>query len=333
MSSVPLDERETPARRTSFDLKLLGPLIALALLILTGALVSDGFLSAGNLINVLSRSAFIGIIAVGATFVIASGGIDLSVGSMAAFVAGLMIVVMNSLVPVLGPGLATVIAGMACAILVGLCAGGINGALITKAGIEPFIVTLGTMGIFRSLITYVSDGGTLSLDSGPRQVYRPVYFEGLFGIPWPILAFALVAILGQIVMSHTAFGRHISAIGSNDQVARYSAIRVDRVRMMAYVLQGLCVAVATLLYVPRLGSASPATGVLWELEAIAAVIIGGTLLKGGYGRVWGTVIGVLILGFIGNILNITNFVSNYLNGAIQGVIIIIAVLLQRGRPS
>lgn len=332
MSAVPL---ETPAaRRFRIDLKVLGPLVALALLLILGASASENFLTWSNFANVLGRSAFIGIIAIGATFVIASGGIDLSVGSMAAFIAGMMIIVMNEVVGFAGAGWTTILIGMAAGILLGLAAGAINGGLVTKVGIEPFIVTLGTMGIYRSLITFLSDGGTLSLDSGVRGVYRPVYFEGItfaegYILTWPILAFILIAIIGQIAMTNTTFGRHISAIGSNEQVARYSAIRVDRVKLLAFVVQGLCVALATLLYVPRLGSASQSTGVLWELEAIAAVIIGGTLLKGGYGRVWGTVVGVLILGFIDNILNVTSFVSNYLNGAIQGVIIVAAVLLQR----
>ena len=142
--------------------------------------------------------------------------------------------------------------------------------------------------------------------------------------------FIIVAVVGWILMNRTAFGRYCMAIGSNEQVARYSAIKVDRVRTWTYVLQGLCVSLATIIYVPRLGSASSATGVLWELEAIAAVIIGGTMLKGGYGRIGGTVIGALILTAIGNILNLTDIISNYLNGAVQGVIIVAAVYLQRG---
>ena len=189
------------------------------------------------------------------------------------------------------------------------------------------------MGIFRSLVTFLADGGTLSLNFNVADVYRPVYYDGLLGVPWPIIVFALVAIGGEIVMRYTAFGRYCAAIGSNEQVARYSSINVDNVRLLTYILQGVLVGVAVLLYVPRLGSASSTTGVLWELEAIAAVIIGGTTLKGGYGRIWGTVVGVVILGLIGNILNLQSFISPYLNGAFQGVIIILAVLLQRGRRS
>jgi ribose transport system permease protein len=192
------------------------------------------------------------------------------------------------------------------------------------------------MGIFRSLVTFLADGGTLSLNFQVADVYRPIYYDGILGVPWPIIVFVLVAVAGeivmrQIVMRRTTFGRYCAAIGSNEQVARYSSINVDNVRLLTYILQGVLVAVAVMLYVPRLGSASSTTGVLWELEAIAAVIIGGTTLKGGFGRVWGTVVGVIILGLIGNILNLQGFISPYLNGAFQGVIIILAVLLQRTR--
>jgi ribose transport system permease protein len=310
-----------------------GPVLALAALIVVGALMNPNFLGYANITNVLARSAFIGIIAVGMTFVIASGGLDLSVGSMAAFVAGLMILVMNAALPTLGVGIPVILLGMLTAIVAGVIAGFINGVLITKLGIEAFIVTLGSMGIYRSLVTWLADGGTLSLDFSLRTLYRPVYYDGILGIAWPIIVFAVVAIIGEIAMRRSRFGRYCAAIGSNNEVARYSSVSVDRVRMATYVILGLLVGLATIMYVPRLGSASASTGVLWELEAIAAVIIGGTVLKGGFGRVWGTVIGVIILSLIGNILNLTDAVSPYLNGAIQGVIIILAVILQRDKKT
>jgi ribose transport system permease protein len=317
-----------PARR-ALNLHALGPVLALIALVILGATLNSNFLGYANLTNVLARSAFIGIIAVGMTFVITAGGIDLSVGSMAAFIAGVMIMAMNALIPVLGTGLPLVAAGMAVALAVGLAAGLLNGFLIAKVGIEAFIVTLGSMGIYRSLVTWLADGGTLSLDFEARGFYRPVYYDGLLGISWPIIMFALVALVGELAMRHTPFGRHCAALGANEQVARYSAVKVDRTRMATYALLGLLVGIATIMYVPRLGSASGSTGVLWELEAIAAVIIGGTVLKGGFGRVWGTVVGVVILSLIDNILNLASIVSPYLNGAIQGVIVILAVVLQR----
>ena len=316
-------------RGLNLNLGVLGPILALVALIGIGIALNPNFLSYANITNVLARSAFIGIIAVGMTFVITAGGLDLSVGSMAAFIAGLMILAMNSILPGMGEGYSVIVVGVALALAAGLIAGAINGVLVTGAGLDAFIVTLGTMGIYRSLVTWLADGGTLSLDFAMRELYRPVYYGGVAGISWPIIVFAAVAIAGEIAMRHTAFGRHCAAIGSNAKVARYSTVAVRRVITMTYVLLGLLVGLAVVMYVPRLGSASASTGLLWELEAIASVIIGGTLLKGGFGRVWGTVVGVLILSLIGNILNLTDMVSPYLNGAIQGVIIILAVVLQR----
>lgn len=319
----------TATQPRKIQMSVIGPVLALILLIILGALMNPNFLGWNNISNVLSRSAFIGIIAVGMTFVITAGGLDLSVGSSAAFIAGLMILVMNTALPSLGVGIPIVLLGMVVALVAGVGVGLINGLLITKLGIEAFIVTLGSMGIYRSLVTWLADGGTLSLDFSLRSFYQPVYYGGVFGVSWPIIVFAVVVLLGEILMRSTAFGRHCAAIGSNDQVARYSSVRVARVRLATYVMLGVLVGVATIMYVPRLGSASASTGLLWELEAIAAVIVGGTMLKGGFGRVWGTVIGVLILTLIGNILNLTDFVSPYLNGAIQGAIIVLAVVLQR----
>ncbi|SFR31493.1 monosaccharide ABC transporter membrane protein, CUT2 family [Yoonia tamlensis] len=330
-----LAQTETTARKPKLDLKMYGPAIALVILCIIGFSLNSAFLSEGNITNLLTRSAFIGIIAVGATFVITSGGIDLSVGSMAAAIAGIMIILMNALVDILGTGVLTVVVGAGCAVLLGALAGLANGLLTTKGKIEAFIVTLGTMGIFRSLVTYFADGGTLSLNFDIRGTYRPVYYDSLLGVPYPVWVFAVVAVAGWLLMNRTTFGRYCTAIGSNEHVAQYSAINVNKIKTWTYVIQGLCVALATVIYVPRLGSASSSTGVLWELEAIAAVIIGGTVLKGGYGRIGGTIFGALILTTIGNILNFTDVVSNYLNGTMQGLIIIIAVWLQRadwGKP-
>lgn len=312
------------------DFAVAGPFLALVVLFILGALINPSFMSEGNISNILTRSAFIGIIAVGATFVITAGGIDLSVGSMAAVISGLMIIIMDNLIDVTGVTWTTILIGCGLSIVMGIGAGAVNGLLTTRAKIEAFIVTLGTMGIYRSLVTYFADGGTLSLDSSLRTLYRPAYYGSVLGIPVPVVVFILVAIVGWVVLNRTAFGRHCLAIGSNEAVAKYSAIKVDRVKTATYIIQGLCVSLATIIYVPRLGSASASTGVLWELEAIAAVIIGGTILKGGYGRVGGSVVGAILLTTIGNILNLTDIISNYLNGAVQGVIIVVAVWLQRG---
>lgn len=310
------------------DLRAVAPFVALALLLLVGALVNPNFISINNLANVATRSAFIAIIAVGATFVISSGDLDLSVGAMVAFIASLMILFMNSgviadpVLMLLAAILFTVIAGALC---------GLTNGLITTAGkIEPFIATLGTMGIYRGLTTWLSQGGAITLKEPQLQeIYRPAYFGTIFGVPVPIIVILSVTAVAAFILYRTRYGRHVVAVGSNRDVARYSGIFVNRVRTVAFVIQGLCVAAAVLLYVPRLGSTSATTGILWELQAITAVVVGGTALKGGAGRVWGTICGAFILELVGNIMLLSNFISEYLIGAIQGAIIIIAMLVQR----
>jgi ribose transport system permease protein len=317
-------------RGLRLDLRQAGPLIALVALAAFGTAINSDFLSAGNIANVLTRSAFTGIIAVGATFVITAGGIDLSVGSMAAIVSGTIIVLLNQLSEMLGANAGSLVIVLAAGLALGAVFGLVNGLLVTKGRIEPFIVTLGTMGIFRSVLVYIANGGTLTLSNDVRQLYRPVFYGTLAGIPLPVLLLVAVVVGGAILLYTTPFGRYCVAIGSNDEVARYSGISLDGIRTWTYVLQGACVGLACDIYVPRLGSASSTTGLGWELEAIAAVIVGGTALKGGYGRIGGSLIGAIILTVIGNIMNLSSAVSVYLNGAVQGVIIIAAVLLQRG---
>jgi len=314
-------------RRFSVDMRALSPFIALIVLIIAGALINPDFLTASNLLNVVTRSAFIAIIAVGATFVIAGGGLDLSVGSMAALTAGVMILTLNNLG---GGDLGTLAIGMLVAIALSAACGLANGLIVTFGRIEPFIVTLGTMGIFRSLVIWLAAGGTITMRNFDlREMYRPVYFGSIFGIPVPIIAFLVVAAIGALILYRTSFGRHVVALGSNEDVARYSGVPIWRVRTLTYIIQGICVGIAVLVYVPRLGSATPTTGLLWELQAITAVVIGGTALRGGIGRVWGTVVGAVILELVANIMVLSNFVSEFLVGAVQGAIIIIAMLVQR----
>ncbi len=326
-----MNEETREIRRRSWrdiDLRAVAPFAALALLLVVGALVNPNFIGITNLANVATRSAFIAIIAVGATFVISSGDLDLSVGSMVAFVASLMILLMNSGI-IANPVLMLVVA-VVFTIAAGALCGLANGLITTLGKIEPFIATLGTMGIYRGLTTWLSQGGAITLRSAEQQaLYRPVYFGSIAGIPVPIVVILAVTAVAAFILYRTRYGRHVVAVGSNRDVARYSGIAVNKVRTIAFVIQGLCVAIAVLLYVPRLGSTSATTGILWELQAITAVVVGGTALKGGAGRVWGTICGAFILELVGNIMLLSNFISEYLIGAIQGSIIIIAMLVQR----
>ena len=314
-----------------FDAQAYGPLVGLILLCAVGAILNRDFATWGNIANVLTRVSLVGIIAIGATFVIISGGIDLSVGALIALQAGVMILVLNALVLSVGVNLVTILLGVLAVVAVGIGAGLLHGLLITRGRIEAFIVTLGSAAIFRSVLTQLAQGGTLSFQNSQlADLYSPVYYGALLGVPIPVVVFLAVALMGGLLLNRTAFGRYVQAIGSNEQVARYAAINVDAVKVATYTLQACCVAVATILYVPRLGSANNATGLGWELEAIAAVIIGGTVLKGGSGRIFGTVVGAILLGTISNVLNITSLISEYLNPAVQGMVIILVAFLQRG---
>lgn len=316
-----------PGMLANFDIKTAAPFVALIVLILLGALVHPKFLTFDNLIqNVATRTSFIAIIAIGATFVMAAGGLDLSVGSIAAFTAGVMLLFLKANEADAGVG--TIGLAMLLAVVVGGLCGTANGLISTVGKIEPFIVTLGTMVILRSLFTYLANGGSISISPTLKDLYAPVYKGTLLGIPIPLLVVLAVAAIGAFLLYRTSFGRHVIAVGSNEDVARYSGISVNRVKLWTYIIQGVCVGIAVILYVPRLGSANSATGLFWELQAITAVVIGGTLLRGGAGRIWGTLAGAFFLEIIGNILTLSN-VNVYLIGAVQGTIIIIAMLVQR----
>lgn len=324
MTEVATDKGRVAKTSRDWDLRAVAPFVALLLLLILGTIANPNFISIDNLLNVATRSAFIAIIALGATYVISSGGLDLSV----AFVASIMILFMNS--GMIADPVLMLIAAVMLALVVGAACGLLNGIITTVGGIEPFIATLGTMGIYRGLTTWLSQGGAITLRNPEIQsLYRPAYFGSVLGMPVPVIVIFVTAALAAFVLYRTRYGRHIIAVGSNEDVARYSGISVKKVRTIAFVIQGLCVAVAVLLYVPRLGSTSATTGLMWELQAITAVVVGGTALRGGVGRIWGTICGAFILEIIGNIMLLSSFVSEYLLGAIQGAIIIIAMLVQR----
>ena len=295
------------------------------LLCIAGTLLNSDFATLDNAMNVLTRTAFIGIIAVGMCFVIIGGGIDLSVGSMAALIAGSVILLMNALAA--APRL---LPRRSC----GLGIGGFAPVLGALFGLRarpadhqgPHRAVhrhARHAGHLPRLPHLLADGGAITLDNDAGRRLQP----GLLRAP----ARRAGADLGLPASSPSPAPDPESApryrpLRAGDRLERAGralrGVAVDRVKILTYVLLGVCVGVATLLYVPRLGSASPTTGLLWELEAIAAVIVGGTALKGGAGSVTGTVIGAVLLSVIGNILNLTSIISVYLNAAVQGVVII-----------
>jgi ribose transport system permease protein len=303
-----------------------GALIALAILVLISAFLSPHFLQPQNLLNILRQVSYTGLIALGMTFVIIAGGIDLSVGSLAAFSGALGVLAMNALGAAgHGDGIG-VLAAVGTALAVGTLGGLANGLIITKGRIAPFIVTLGTMALFRSLTLYMGDAGEFT-SSNP--LYSQIGSASFAFVPVPVWILALLAALFGVVLWRTRFGRYVRAVGSNQRVALYAAIDVDRVRLLTYVITGLVVGVSAVLISMRFNAVGSSTlGINYELDAIAAVIIGGTAMAGGSGTIWGTVVGAIILGVINNMLNLVG-VSPYLQGTVKGLVIILAVLIQR----
>ena len=308
------------------DVTKYAPLIALVVLFIISSFASEYFLNFRNITNILRQSSYTGIIALGMTFVVIAGGIDLSVGSMVALVGGGVIMILNHFGP--GPG------AIVWAVLAGLCfgalAGLVNGLIVTKGRIAPFVATLGTMSIFRSLTLYISNAGEFR----SANDFYPALGSGYFlSIPIPVWIFFSMAVVFHLILNNTRYGRYVCAVGASEKVAVYSAIKIDAVKCVTYVLTGAAVAVSAILLSSRLNSLSSSNaGVFYELDAIAAVVIGGTSLSGGAGSIFGAVIGAVILGMINNMLNMVG-VSPYLQGTVKGAVIILAVLMQYKRRS
>lgn len=291
---------------------------AFVVMIILATIVNPDFLSMSNFTNILRQVSIIGIISLGMTVVMLSGGIDLSVGSVLAVIGVVIFQVLNGT----GNLFLAILAGIGTGIFVGL----LNGVMIAKAKIASFIATLGVMASARSLSLFIANGGSIS---GSQESYTLIANGELLGISYPVYFFLIITLLLYLLMHHTPFGRYVYAIGSNEKAALLSAIRVDRVKILIYMLMGALVGIASIIESSRLNSISSASsGMGYELDAIAAVIIGGTRMSGGKGKILGTFIGVLILGILNNMMNLMN-ISPYLQGLVKGLIIIVAVILQK----
>lgn len=300
--------------------------IALLVLILISSFLSPYFLKFQNLMNILRQVSYTGIIALGMTFVIIGGGIDLSVGSMTAFIGAIVVLLMNSLGPVIGNEVMVIIIGIATGITVGVLLGAFNGFMITKGKIAPFIVTLGSMAIFRSLTLYIGNAGEIR---SSNVLYGEFGMGSFMRIPVPVWVMLILAAILNLVLNNTRYGRYICAVGSNQNVAMFSAINVSFVRFFSYTLNGILIAISSILLASRFNAVSTSNmGIGFELDVIAAVIVGGTALTGGRGTVWGTVFGAVMLGVINNMMNMVG-VSPYLQGTVKGIVILGAVYIQR----
>ena len=292
----------------------------------------DWFTSWGkNWINILRNNASVGIVALGMTFVIISGGIDLAVGSTLVAVGAVMITLINSnptgILTAAGiTGAPAFIIGIAVALLVGGLIGFVNGVLVARGRIPAFIVTLGTMKICRSVTQNFMQTSGARVPKEFRAITNMTIGSEII---LPIVYWLLVAVLLIIVAKRTPFGCYVYAIGSTERAARLSGINVERVKTLVYVLSGVLVSVATVINVGRIGSMDYASaGSGYEMDAIAAVVVGGTSMSGGKGAVLGTVLGMLIIAVMDNLLNLVH-VTPFLREAFKGLIVIVAVLMQK----
>lgn len=302
-------------------MKKYGPFLALAALLLLCIATGEAFRNPANYPVIGRQACYTGIIALGMTLVIAAGGIDLAVGSLFAL-SGVVGLLIAQQLP--GGDLLQLFGLLAITVACGAAGGALNGALIGKWRLPPFIVTLGTMSIFRSLGLYLADAG--------RVTGSNIYFADI-GAFWAIGSWVVLALLGYFLLEWTPFGRHVCAVGSNEQVARYAAIPAGRVRFFTYLITGALCGVSAFLWVARLGGMSSASdGSGYELDAIAAVIVGGSSMSGGKVCWWGTLAGVLILTLIGNAL-VSWGISPKLQELVKGLVIIVAVWMQYRKRS
>src|SRR3954447_8025912 len=320
-ASEPFAWRGVFARADVRTLSLLGVLAALILI--GGITKPDEFLDTRNLQLVLTQSSVIGVVTVGVTFVIMSGGIDLSVGAIVALASVWATTVATQEYGFLGVLLTAVLVGVGCGL--------VNGLLIAYGGMVPFIATLAMLASAPGLALQITDGRTQIvtvgsiLDLGERDSY-------VLGVPPLVIVFAIVTIIGWLVLNRTTFGRRTVAVGGNAEAARLAGHSVRRTRLYLYLLSGLCCCIAAFLLIILSGSGQNTNGNLYELDAIAAAIIGGTLLSGGRGTITGSVLGVLIFTTITNIFALNNLQSDVQQIA-KGAIIVAAVLVQRRTAS
>lgn len=300
----------------------LGLVVALALLCIAGvATAGDRFADLDNVMTILRLSAVIGVVSIGMTFVITGGGIDLSVGAIVALSSVWCTTLATQTMATDVHWLVMV----STAIGVGAGCGLVNGVLIAYGGVVPFIATLAMLASARGLAEIISDRKTQIVNV---PSFRDALSGDLIGVPVLVWIFAIVAVAGWVVLNRTTFGRRTLAVGGNPEAARLAGINVSRHTVMLYVLVGACCGIAAIMLVSRTTTGSSTHGTLYELDAIAAVVIGGTLLSGGRGTIVGTVLGVLIFTTLSNVFTLNNL-SISAQSVVKGLIIVVAVLLQQ----
>ncbi len=297
----------------------LGPLLALVILVVVVSVMNPSFVTPNNLLNLLRQVSINALIAFGMSFVILTGGIDLSVGSTLALSGALTAgLIANGISPMIA---------MLFGMILGAFLGMINGLLIAKGGMAPFIATLATMTIYRGATLVYTDGNPIT-GIGDSFLFQFIGRGYLFGIPFPIIVMLVAFAVLYTLLHKTAFGKKTYAIGGNIHAARIAGVKSDKIQIIIYTISGFMASIAGIILTSRLNSAQPTAGQSYEMDAIAAVVLGGTSLSGGKGRLFGTLIGALIIGTINNGLNLLG-VSSFYQQIVKGFVIIVAVLLDR----
>jgi ribose/xylose/arabinose/galactoside ABC-type transport system permease subunit len=317
-----LDKKQS--RKDSWKAVLVSQYFVIILILLSLGIVmsflSPVFLTSRNLLNVLLQTSINITVAVGVTMVILTGGIDLGVGSVVALTGVTLGTMLKANLPI--P------VAFLIAVLVGALTGIINGLLVSKGRVPAFVATLGMMSAARGLSLIITGGQSIYVF--PRSFLNFFGIGYLWFIPMPVVIAAVVVIIAQYILSQTRFGRYVYAIGGNPEAARLAGVKVTLMLIMTYVIAGVTYAIGGTILTARLNSAQPIAGVGYELDAIAAAVIGGTSLSGGVGTVWGTVLGALIMGVLRNGLNLMN-ISSYIQQVLIGTVIVGAVLVDRMR--
>lgn len=296
-------------------------IFSFVILVIIAVIINKNFLTYGNLSTLMMQSAIKGTIAVGMTLIIISNQIDLSVGSTCALVAGIGVVVLNST--------QSILVMLLFCMAFGAVLGAVNGFLVTKGKIAAFIVTLATMSAYRSIIVQLGQGGPFNVSREMYQKFRMIAVGDVLGVPNLALIFIIIAGVFTIIMKKTKFGKYVYAVGSNENAAKLTGINTDRIKIMCFTITGFLTGIAAFLLSSRLTSiTAPNAGISFELDAIAAVAIGGTSMNGGRGKIAGTFLGAIMLQMIEGIL-IAARIPPFLTGLVKGVIIILAVLFQR----
>ena len=295
------------------------PLIGLILFSAIVAVINPRFLSVANILNVFRQSSINAVIAIGMTFVILTGGIDLSVGSILAFCGAVSAAMLSSgMNPVLS---------LLVALVLGLFFGIVNGFLVSVMKLQAFIVTLVTMTFLRGATLVFTNGKPITVNDG-GALFENIGGGYLFNIPIPIYITLILFVAGHYILTNTRFGRYTYAIGGNEEATKLSGIKVNNIKIWIYGISGILSALAGIITTSRLFSAQPTAGTGYELDAIAAVVLGGTSLAGGVGKITGTVLGAIIIGVLGNALNLLD-VSSYYQMMIKAAVILIAVLIDK----